>query len=180
MYYDKFLFCTTLSVLPSYEPSWLAVLGTRRKNKIHSFIIKHSHAGILFNAIGQELIVCRSTSNNSHSHVKRNCNYCYIKLQFNSATVSWRTPPSSPLPPLCIPPGSPAAQWHTECRQWHPCTHSKWQIEGKLSYATPYCSGSHFPTCVQREEYWELVLTAAWRSWRWTEWCARASDYTKR
>ena len=23
---------------PSYEPSWLAVLGTRRKNKIHSFI----------------------------------------------------------------------------------------------------------------------------------------------
>ena len=30
---------TTLSVIPSYEPSWLAVLGTRRKNKIHSFII---------------------------------------------------------------------------------------------------------------------------------------------
>ena len=30
---------TTLSVIPSYEPSWLAVLGTRRKNKIHSFIL---------------------------------------------------------------------------------------------------------------------------------------------
>ena len=35
MYYDKF---STISVLPSYEPSWLTVLGTRRKNQIHSFI----------------------------------------------------------------------------------------------------------------------------------------------
>ena len=25
-------------MIPSYEPSWLAVPGTRRKNKIHSFI----------------------------------------------------------------------------------------------------------------------------------------------
>ena len=29
---------SVLSVLPSYEPSWLTVLGTRRKNQIHSFI----------------------------------------------------------------------------------------------------------------------------------------------
>ena len=34
---DMFV-CTILSVLSSYEPSWLAVLGRRRKNNIYSFI----------------------------------------------------------------------------------------------------------------------------------------------
>ena len=38
LYYNCIIASFLYHVLPSYKPSWLAILGTRHNNTIHSFI----------------------------------------------------------------------------------------------------------------------------------------------